>query len=430
MNINILNKKISFGFVFSALSIVVDSLAGLIILPMLLNFLSKNIVGLWIFFLSFSAFVALGQAGLGPVITKTAASLKVNNSNQINFWGNVNFVYAISAALVILICSLIYFFYIKVVLIQENYLIAGTQCWALLSISFLIKIFFSKNFHILNGYGEVGLDKLTLIVSSLINLIGFFLVLKLGFGLVALGLVHLFSSIIFAISSITLLQKLVKSSFCFLNRLDYVLIKKIGLESIKILILNLCSFIILQSNFFIIERLFGLEILPYYSGLFKLITLVMAISATISSLYFPFISQAENEKDFDLVKKLFYRNIIFANLLGVIFGLTIFSLAPLLIPIWLGEGSYLGPEVFAPMILLGFIYINTTATANTIIAIGANYFVKPSLVNASISIPIALILGKYFGIAGVIYGNIFAAIIPSTYIIIWSHSFMKKRINV
>lgn len=427
---SILNKKLSFGFVFSTLSIGVEGLAGLVILPLLLGFLSEAIVGLWLFFLSFVGFISLGQAGLGPVVTKLAAAKKITPNLHSNLWGNVTFVYLYSSLIVVIICTIIYFSYISGVLKEENFVYEGTLCWVFLSVSFIIKIFFSKNFHILNGFGEVGLDKMMLIVSALINLVGFYLVLKLGFGFVSLGMVYLSSSAVFAISSVFLVKAYTRKFIDFKFIYEINSIKKIASESVKILVLNLCSFIVLQSNFFIIERLFGLKVLPYYSGLYRVIGLIMAVAAVVSSLFFPFISQAENEGKLQMVRKLFYNNIILSNGLGIFLGITVFLLAPWLIPLWLGENGYLGAGVFGPMIILALIYINHTATANAIIAIGANHFVKPAILNAVLSIPLALFFGYHFGISGVILGNILATIIPSIYVVTWSLRFIKNRIYV
>ena len=118
---SILNKKLSFGFVFSTLSIGVEGLAGLVILPLLLGFLSEAIVGLWLFFLSFVGFISLGQAGLGPVVTKLAAAKKITPNLHSNLWGNVTFVYLYSSLIVVIICTIIYFSYISGVLKEENF---------------------------------------------------------------------------------------------------------------------------------------------------------------------------------------------------------------------------------------------------------------------------------------------------------------------
>ena len=361
MGKSVIFKKVSFGFIAGVLSIGIDGLAGLIVLPMLLEFLTKEIAGLWLFFISFSALIALGQAGLAPVVIRLTAELKSNSKTILgnNFWGTTFWSYNLATFFVCIICITLYFAYVKGVLIEQNFVYQGTLCWFFLSISHMIRIFFIKYLHFINGFGEVGWDKIIQIFVALLNLGGFYFVLKLGFSFSALGIVYLLSGILFAILSYYIFKKFNQS---------YIPISKITTskkhilflfgESGKILILNLTAFLVLQSNMFIIERIIGLKILPYYAGLYRITTLVLAISGMVTLMLFPFISQSFAKNEVSKVKDIFKRNIFISNGIAMLLSLLLFILAPYLIPIWLGPDGYLGPDVFGSMLILVIIYLS------------------------------------------------------------------------
>lgn len=226
----------------------------------------KKLLVFGYFFISFTVLIRLGQAGLAPVVTRISAKLKstypsleVNNS----IWATVKWSYSIATLLVILICSVIYVFYIYFVLKEQNFIFQGTLCWLLLSVSFMLRIYFIKYFHLINGFGEVGWDKFIQIFIALINLIGFYFVLKLDFGFWSLGAVYLLSGIIFSFFAKTTFNRLNKGYI--ITKSSYTTVKEVMSmfsESGKILMLNITSFIVLQSNFFVIERLIGLEVIP------------------------------------------------------------------------------------------------------------------------------------------------------------------------
>jgi O-antigen/teichoic acid export membrane protein len=429
MGKSVIFRKVSFGFIAAAVSIGIDGLAGLIILPMLLKFLSKEIAGLWLFFVSFSGLILLGQAGLAPVVIRLTAEIKSKSKSILgnNFWGTAFWGYNLATLFVFIICLVLYFSYVRGILIEQNFIFQGTLCWFFLSLSYMIRIFCIKYLHFVNGFGEVGWDKIIQIFVALLNLGGFYVVLKMGFNFSALGIVYLISGILFAILSYYVFKRFNKS-YIQINKITTTK-KNVFLlfsESGKILILNLTAFAVLQSNMFIIERIIGLEILPYYAGLYRITTLILAVSGIVSAMLFPFISQSFAKNELSKVKDIFKKNVIISNGIAIVISLVVFVAAPYLVPIWLGPNSYLGNDIFGLMLLLVIIYTNHTAFANSIIAIGANTFVYPAILNAILSISFAILGGLKFGIIGIILGNIIGTIIPSVYVTTWSLKYIKN----
>ncbi|SDG70232.1 lipopolysaccharide biosynthesis protein [Mucilaginibacter sp. P25] len=430
MGKSLILKKVSFGFVTGAISLVIDSLVGLSILPLLLKFLSKDIAGLWVFFMSFTGIVLLGQAGLAPVVIRLSAEIKEKREESRffdNIWSNITHSFLVATFLVLLICGVLYFAYIREVLIKNNFLVEGTYCWIFLSLGNALRIYGIKYLHIINGLGEVGWDKVVKIMVSVTTLSGYYLVLKLNFGFKALGLSFLVSSALFYAASWLLFERFNKG--VFIKRITKPVIAQLKYffkESGKILVLNLTSFFVMQSDIFIIERLAGLKIIPYYSGLSRIVTIVIAVSSLATQLIYPFIAQKYAAKDYDGLRKLYYKNVIVAILISFAIGLPALLLAPYVVPLWLGKGGYLGSTLFGLMLLLGVIYAHHNAHASSIIATGTTTFMGAAICNAVLSLSLAIVGGMKFGMIGIVAGNILGTIIPSIYVVTWSLKFIKK----
>ena len=176
-------KKISFGVLIGGVSLAIDSISALIIYPLLLKYCTKEIAGLWIFYTSFSIIISLGQAGLAPVIMRRAAEAKMagDKNEVVNFLSLVMKSYKIVTALVFLICVLLYFGYIHWVLIKNPEIYTrGLIAWMFFVAGNTLRMYYVKNLHIINGFGEVGWDKVSQIIVSICTVLGYFLILKSG----------------------------------------------------------------------------------------------------------------------------------------------------------------------------------------------------------------------------------------------------------
>lgn len=423
----LLNKQISFGFIFYNLHIFIEGISGLLLYPILIDNLDINLAGLWVFFLSFSPIISLAQAGLGTVVTRVS-TLYTKDKTSFNFLHHLKYSYLLVVLFVSIICSIIYFFYIRGKLFELNILEDGSLAWLMISVSFCFRMYFVKNFHVLNGFGIVGWDKITNAFITVINLIGIYFVVVNNLSFYYLGVVYFSSAIIYSlISSQVLNYTKIKTRFSLISKqINKKEIYKIFSESGKILVLNITAFIVLQLNLFVAEYFFGLKIFTYYSGLVKLNALVIALASTVSSILFPFISMAFNNKDIFKVKKLFKQNVLFSFSLAFILYLFLILVADYAIPIWLGEGGYLGNSIFIPLCMMGLLYINHVAHANSVIALGANTFIVPAILNAIFSTLFSILGAKYFGILGMVYGSILGLILPSIYVVYWSRNHIKN----
>jgi len=301
-------KKISFGVVFGTISIIVNTLSGFIIYPLLLKSSSIEIAGLWFFYISFSIIIMLAQGGLAPIVMRRAAMIKVNNDiDELNmFLVLIKKSFRIVTLLVLIICLIIYFGYIHWVLLEHpDIYYEGLIAWILFAAGNMLTVSNLRNIYIINGFGEVGWDKVIQIITSIFSIIGYFIALKAGTGLIGLSFVYFLSGTLLAIFSKSLLKKFLPFK---INTSNVVITKKeifaIFKEGSQVLILNIISILIMNKDVFLVERFAGLSVLPLYSALNRVQGMIPTVSLLLPSMIYPFIVQSYVKHDY---KKSFFR---------------------------------------------------------------------------------------------------------------------------
>lgn len=423
-------KKISFGVLFGGLSIAANSLSGLIIYPLLLRNLSKEVAGLWFFYTSLSLIISLGQAGLAPIVMRRAAAAKIDGNINVlaDYYTLIKKSFRIVSLIVFTICVILYFSYVHWVLSENPTLFnEGLIAWFFFVAGNIININNSKNFYIINGFGEVGWDKVNQIIIALFTITGYFIALKLGGGLIGLSAVFFISSLVYAITSKFLLKKFVPNEILdFKGSVSRNQIVDIFKDGGQILVLNIVGILVMNKDIFLVERFQGLNVLPIFSALNRIQGIIIAVSLMIPQMIFPFISQSFSQGNYQKAHKLYWQGVIFAVSMSIFLSSIALLTANTIFPLWLGSGNYLGNDILALLFLMGLLSIHHNAHASAVISTGENSFMWPAIINGILSVPFAIIGIKYYGITGMIIGNFIATLLPSIYVVNYSIKYFNK----
>jgi O-antigen/teichoic acid export membrane protein len=197
-------------------------------------------------------------------------------------------------------------------------------------------------------------------------------------------------------------------------------------EGSQILVLNIVGILIMNKDIFLVERFLSLGTLPSFSALSRIQGIVMSISLLIPQMIFPFISQSYALGDFKNVKKMYWQGVIFSVVVALAISFILLIFSDIIFPLWLGKSNYLGGKILFLLLVMGFLSIQHNAHASAVISTGSNTFMFPAIINALLSLPMAYFGIKYFGIEGMILGNIIATILPSIYIVHYSVNYFAK----
>ena len=186
----------------------------------------------------------------------------------------------------------------------------------------------------------------------------------------------------------------------------------------------------MNADVWIVERLFGLEILPAYVAQTKVVFLVSAVAGLVQQMMHPYIARAWSEnRKLDL--EILYKRGIFASWLLASMGyIAIYFITPIFMDLWIGHGAFLGNSILLMQICFGLICMNHIAFAYPVFATGKNPFLMASVINALLALPLSIIFGMHYGIRGVILGNIIGTLFPSIWVIFKSHNiFLKNHLH-
>lgn len=427
------NRKYSFGLISGGVSLAVESLAGIVILPMLLRFLPKIEVGVWIIITSLTGAIMLVQAAFGPIVTRmSAAWLRVEEesraSEDANQYVTIVCSYRFILVIVLLVATILYYTYLKFVIMKIEPNTYREWIWPLVTIGFLARTYSTKNYYIVNGFGEVGWDKIVQICVTTLTVGGYLVVLYLGMGLVGLAGIYLLMQLCGLALSYMLLQNKAPGPYRRGERNYEWRTLKLFLRQVgEIAFLNLVGFIVMNADIYMVERFFGVTVVPYYSGLARIGFLISSVAMLVLQMAYPFIARQWAEREFASAYHWFRMGIKRSVIIGVLLSVAAFISAPIVVPRWLGADGYLGGGIFGWILVYNVVYINHNAHAIPVIATGGNTFVTAAIINAILSITFAALLGQHVGIQGIIIGNMLGTLLPTIYVVRWSSRYFNSK---
>lgn len=409
--------KVTFGFICGVLYIFVEGMFQLIMTPLLLRKYSADEVGFWTVVFSFTVLVQICQAGVGPVAVRMVASAKTSYSYYATCT-TIQTSYKIISAGACLILAALYFIYIQHLggRLSESLKVGVWLCFAT---SLVLKIYAWHWLHIVNGLGEVGWDKMLMLIGSVVGNGMCMCAIIGGLSMSYTALAMMSGSVIFWLGSIALIRH-VEVSKCL--RGDELLRnasgqsgdkRKLFRQAFGFFVLNFAGYFVLNADIIIVERLFGVSVTPYFGFLVKLSMLVITVSTLYQYMAYPFIAKAWASKEIAACRKYYSNGVLLSLSTALLQSVFIIWLAPKLVPVWLGPNAYLGDGVYFWQMVFAVVSVNTISSASPALATGEVSFIRLAVLSAICCVPFSILFGYLFGISGVPFGNALGTLVPS-----------------
>ena len=416
-------RKILFGVGAGAASIAVDGLAALITIHFLLEYLPTAEAGYWMLVTALGGMLLLGQGAIGPSISRhVAQGLHAGWRRIIGITQVTWFI----AGLMLIIAAAAYIFYLRGVATQA---LAGSAwlSWLCYSAGLVCSLHASARFAVLNGLGEVGWDKACRIMVSSFGVALNWLMLRAGWGIVGLGILMLLQGLASIAAAEALLRRQVSGLSPGAPGPVVNDFRQLLLETGKLLSLSLIGYLVMNTGTFIIERRFGAEMVSRYAPLVRVGALLCNVAVLIPQTVYPYVARAWVTKDYKAHRMLFVGGCIL-SITGYLVGAALFLLlAPKLMPMWLGQGRYLGGGIFALVLAVYAITVANIAFTNPVLASFGNAFVVPSVGNLMLVLPLLWICTGKWGIVGAPVGILAGSAIPSAWVIFRSYQLMQPN---
>ena len=317
-------------------------------IPLYMSYFKDNsILGVWYTILSFLSWVLMFDLGIGnglrnhlvkPLLQDDKITIKKLFSSAYIVLGLISILIVIIGSFIIFNLNWNTIFNISSNVIKNEYLqTAFFVSFMGIVIQFFLKIVLS----ILNAMEKTALSNAITLISSFINLV-YLLVFKQGNDITRLfnlSFVYALSvNIPLVICSLILFLTKFRDSIPNINYFDKNMAKSIVNLGVNFFVIQILFMLITGSNEFFISNLFGadkvVEFQVYNKVFYTLVTLFSLISNPIWSA----VARAKSEEDFNRVKNLFKKLLLFVGcaILCVVIIALIFQ--PLVI-FWLGDNS-------------------------------------------------------------------------------------------
>jgi len=394
----------------------------LILVPLTIHYINPTQYGIWLTLSSIVGWFSFFDIGLGNGLrNKFAESVSVGNIKLARIY--VSTTYAVLAIIVSI--ALILFFFINHFLDWTSILNAPENMAKELNLLALLGfVFFCLQFvlqlinTVVTANQQPSTSSLFNLLGNLFSLIVIFILTKTTAGsLIALGIaLGLAPIVVLAISSIWFYSTSYKAFAPSIRLINF----KYGKELLKIgsefFIINIGVMIIFQTDNIIIAQVLGPSEVTVFNVAYKLFFVVIMIFSILLTPFWSAFTEAYAKGDIQWIRNVFKKIKKYWSLL-VVFNLLLLIASPLLFKLWLGKMVFvpLAVSIALTIYVTGFNWLTMSCyLLNGIGKIRLQLYLY--LFGAIVNIPLCILLGKAFGLSGVIMANVIVIIIMAFFL--------------
>lgn len=402
-------KKAQIHIIYMFLIKACNILINLAYVPLLINGLDQDRYGIWLTITTIVHWIAFFDIGLGNGLRNKLAEAVANN-DSVCAKKYVSTTYGTMACLCLLfmvieICVVPFcdWCYLLNAYSVTNSELTLLMLWVLSSLAFqmLLKLINS----ILYALQRPALSSLILMLSQLLAFIGVFIYTKIcnDASLLELGIIiSLAPVIVLLLSTFLLFRFSIPQYTPTFSYFDKTKIKEIIILGSKFFWIQLTALLLFQSNNIIIAHTCGSSSVAEYNIAYKYIGLIEMVFMIIMTPFWSAATEAYSKRDYRWIQNILKRLRSIVYILIAIGGILIL-LSDFAYEWWLS--SSIKADKSLMILLLIYFYIQLTwerfgSIINGIGYIKFQFYV--TFTEAMIHIPLALILGNYYGVKGVV----------------------------
>ena len=416
------NKKILHGVISGGGLTAITTIVSIVQLRLILEFLPKDIAGIWLLFLSVGAYITFLDLGISPTLSREISFLLgAEDTAGRSHEQQVANLLATSLRMFMVLACIAFFFgaiLMGAFLWSQPKLEHGTTiqlAWLIFLGGASINILGGAVFSALYGLGDVATERIIRSVTLLFGLGLSYLSLYFGYGIIGLAASWVIQNLIARLAAMRALYtnhswiKNVKG-----NAKRDLFIKIVG-PSFKWAAMGFGAILILQTDNIIIAATLGPVFIPPYEAVAKMTVALMTLSLLIVNSSIPFLSKAHAAGHKELVVELLLKNVRLSMFTMAILVPFIALFGSEVVDIWLGPGNFVGNYVLWTMLTMAFLEVHHVALASATMATGRLAFMWMALGAGVLNIMLSLFLVRHFGLWGVALGTMFAQILTNNW---------------
>ena len=347
LNLNKIVKGLGSGFIGN----IINILQKIILIPLFIKYLGQENYAAWVVLVTIVSYFSLLDLGCGQAII---SNLQRNIDNKFRVAKELSqYIYFFFFfPIFFFLATFLIFFFNKDILeyffsLDNNY----NTIFFILLLNSAISILFSI---LVNFYSAIDLFYKANLISNLyliLQTVSTIVLLYLGFGIFEISLSYLLLIFIFILVLFKKISYYLKINLLYINKFNFIIIKKILKKSINYFIINFSNSLTTQGIVLIISNLFNSFNLIVYTSV-KTLTY---FSRQVNSLFFNSIwfslSKNYNDKTSDNFFKLYLFFFRCSNLFSLFMALVLLHLAQIIINKWIGE-QYVFSKFFLSLLII------------------------------------------------------------------------------
>ncbi len=419
------STKIAKNAIFNVMAFSINLIVTFLLVPVMLRYLGATGFGVWAIVRVFVSYASLGDLGLNSTVTKYVAEYSATNRiESIERVLKAAFVLYAVVAVILLLLALLFHQVIFDLFFSTSGDAAGDVLFVLYGslVIFGINMIFSVLPNALAGIQRMDLTNSVIALYSLVNGVSMYGALVAGWGLRGLVWANALSTIVAIAANWILFSRHMGHIRFFGSRISWQDLRQLVEFSKHIFIVALATNVNLHFDKLLLSFFQNLNVVAAYEIGSRVVQQVRSIPVLMLNPLLPAASEIQAQKRSENLKGLYLRSMKYLLAISVpLMGCTGIFAAPF-VKVWLGDAN----EFIVPTIQILIIsnFINLTTGPGFYIAIGAGGVRLPmysSLVGLSLNVVLSLVLIKFFGYFGAVFGSFSALSIASLYFLVLVH---------
>ena len=413
-------------------NIIINSLIGFFMMPFMIRYLGDDAYGVWILIVSLVGYGIIFDMGIRNSIIKYVAEYYiVNDYEKLNkLFSSAIFVYTIVCMILIFISVslsswLIGFFNLKGEMQREAEwaaLIIFVWC----GIKFPLSVFEGflcgkQRYDIYNG---------NIIVSNLIRAILIVVLMKIGYGLIALSLISVGAETLGFLMNYYFFIKHFKKIHFKIENIEMEVLKEFLSYGIGSLAIIISLKVIYESGPIIIGIIFPVSAVTYYAIGNNLVRYMRQFGFGFGNVFNPVASVMEAKSEDENIRRLIIHGIKFSLLVVLPMGLTFIILGEKIIFFWIGEKyAEIGGQILLILAISQIFAVSQFSTTSVLFGLKKHKILAViTSIEAIVTIILSILLGGRLGIIGIALGLAIPEIVVNLFVVPW-YILSKLKIN-
>ena len=415
-------EKIAHGVLSRYVTTAIGIVTSIILTPMLLFHLGREVYGLYAALGSIMAYLFVLEFGTGSAVPKYVAELWAKNDGEgLNRLVSSFFFAFLALSLSLILAALISLPLVPRVFHTSPRLTSTAEIVFFLTVvNFAVILPFSTMGGLLFGTHRIYVTYWLDGFFYVLNLASAYVALKLNYGLVGITFGTLGARILVILLLAWFAQTRCSTVSFKLSYFDWKVVKRFGTPSLYYFVIDLASLIILSTDQLIISSFIGVAAVTAYSIAFRLWRIPAGLITTLSNVLLPYISELDVYGNLPRLRDLYSKLTRYSLLLAMGMFACVAGFGEKLIGFWVGPQNFAGTAV---LLCFGLMFpLHTIVGSSAQVLIGMAQHKKLAWVLFSegiLNVGLSILLLHRCGVLGVALGTVIARLVTSFWFAPW-----------